>query len=443
MMRHFHQRNLLADKVSLASGNQPVTGMALEGASGTLVKELVKIIGLSILGAGVGWMIGTILNKIFYGKSSSMRIEFKLNKIRDGIWGKEHHIDREKLVAEMEKRQSPVFYLLQDCINEGDLWASAVKLISPISNWKGDPIDLTVEIDKLYVGRDDKTFVNKANKLAETAINDAWDSQAALISVANALKAAGATLDHPLLYRTMTVPQMASATESIVSILAAWQEIGGAASDVSRLSRKGQFKLAQFIGTAAEQIKDNDKKIAEAEKNLASIKRFNTDEAEVKAFLKSTPEIAEANDRLLAAMKVMGGIDKVRLEITSTVLRVVEAVLNILNGLPGGLDSTTTKIGTESLFDEAALLAKFPEMLPTMGMESIFGDSYSNRSAADYDSQLLAENSVVLETLLSIGTLCIRESGVQAELGGDVASKFNDSDVAALLAARIANRKRL
>lgn len=442
MMRHFHQRNLLADKVSLASGNKAVTGMATEGAGGQMVKELVKIIGLSILGAGVGWMIGTILNKIFYGKSSTTRISIKFDKIREGIWGKEHHIDREKLVGEMEKRNSPIFYLLQDCINEGDLWASAVKLIDPVANWKGDPIDLTVEIDKLYVGRDDKTFVNKAKQLADGAISDAWNSQAQLVSLGKALKSAGGSFEDPILYRSMTVEQLDKAAEGIVSLLAAWQEVGGAASDISRLSRKGQFKLAQFIGTAGEQIKANDKKIAEAEKNLIAIKRFNTDETEVKAFLKSTPEIEEANNRLMAATKVMGAIDKVRLEITSTVLKVVEAILNVLNGLPGGLDSATTKIGTEALFDEAALLAKFPELAEgTMALESLFGDSYSN--GINYDDQLLRENSVVIETLLSIGTLCIRESGVQAELGGDIAHKFNDSDVVALLAARIANRKRL
>lgn len=54
-----------------------------------------------------------------------------------------------------------------------------------------------------------------------------------------------------------------------------------------------------------------------------------------------------------------------------------------------------------------------------------------------------AENTVVLGNLLNLGTLVIRASGVQAELGGDLASKFKDPDVVGLLAARIANRKKL
>ena len=54
-----------------------------------------------------------------------------------------------------------------------------------------------------------------------------------------------------------------------------------------------------------------------------------------------------------------------------------------------------------------------------------------------------AETTVVLGNLLNIGTLVIRASGVQAELGGDSASKFKDTDVVGLLAARVANRKKL
>lgn len=57
--------------------------------------------------------------------------------------------------------------------------------------------------------------------------------------------------------------------------------------------------------------------------------------------------------------------------------------------------------------------------------------------------QAYAENVTIAGNLLNVGALVIRAAGVQAELGGSSASKFKDTDVVGLLAARIANRKKL
>ena len=58
-------------------------------------------------------------------------------------------------------------------------------------------------------------------------------------------------------------------------------------------------------------------------------------------------------------------------------------------------------------------------------------------------SKAATVNTATMGVLLNLGVLALRQAGVQAELGGSDATKFKDSDVAGLLAARVANRVKM
>lgn len=427
-MGTFNQKNLMGGAREVT--HTPTTFdnegrvMATEGMA-----DVAKVVGFVVIGFWVVGLIGFILQSVMGRKSRVARIQEQINSLSKlNISGKNNTtISREKLVAQLSKNNGQVNRLMAECVNEGSLWEAVTNMVKRgLFVWreKITVLEATIAIDKLYVARDEKVFPNRALKLAEEINASAAGVRMDLGKLAEELNKAGYKVENRVFFRENwndldgirnTAGQLGHLYETFV-------QFAGEQFDVDRLSTKGEFSIGAFVSSVAEEIKNIDKESSDTDKGLKEVERIRMDKDDVRKFLSTSDEIKQADEILTANMKLLAIATKVRAACASASLRVEEAMLGALNNTlkeEYKKDYTPSRVGLESLY-------------PTS--ETYIGETMIDR--------VCAENTQLFGTLLNIGTTMIREAGIQAELGGEHANKFNDSDVVRLLAARIQNRKK-
>lgn len=437
-----HKINPLAASIHHATQRVAPTGvvtMATEGHTSDFVKDVLKLIGLTILGASVSFAVGYILNSLFSSSRRKTHLTTKYSSLMDS---KETTVNRARLVQTLKDQNAHVNYLLVECVNEGKLWDEAASLIS--TSWfkmteKHSVLDATLEMDKLYSSRDDKTFVNRAEKLAKELVGSSNWIIGELQPLGRAVNEAGKKVDMSYATSRLDTPeQIRPVIEGLRSLHDAFIELAGEQKDTTYLSTKGEFKLKHHLDGVKKIFEEIDQEEKSVNKNIKELQRQNLDEEQIKTFLNSTPEIKAANEKLIACVQLLAIATKIRAVVRSAVTHTLNIMAGALNGALSPeykqSGSAVNRIGTEGLTMATESLEEiydFPVVTPM----------HQEQTPAEH--KLLCENTLVVSTLLDIGTLAIRAAGIQAELGGDQADKFKDSDVTALLAARFTNAKKI
>lgn len=414
--------NPLAKSIHVATVE---SGMALENSqSAKLVRELVKIIGLSILGAGIGWVIGSALESMFNSGRKARNLEDKYGNLK-GLMQGETKIDRSKLVGSLAATNATINYLLQDCINEGKLYAAASGLIQNKSFYFSEKLNVmqaTVEADKLYKACDERTFVNNAERLCKDLAGSVVFILSEINDINKALKEYGKGVDLPV-YRVnaeSTEEELRHVAEKIGEVVSAFIDLASTDSGMEKLSISGSFDVRGQIDNAEKVLANIDKEEDAVQKSYVEIQRASIDQDRVKEFVKSTPEIAAANARMLALIKIMAVADKGRGNIRSAVLH----TMNLMAGaLKRNLDPKYKGDGQHLI----------------MGTESLSPVMEGSTPA----EKLLAENTLYVANILNLGTMALREAGLQSGLSDENAAKYTDADLINMLAARFANTKKI
>lgn len=429
-MGTFNQKNLMGGAREVT--HTPTTFdnegrvMATEGMA-----DVAKVVGFVVIGFWVVGLIGFILQSVFGRRHRVDRITEQLNAIKEAYSKNQGTtISREKLVAQITKNNGQVNRLMAECVNEGSLWDAVTKMVQ--RGWlvwreKISVMEATVAIDKLYVARDEKVFANRALKLAQEINASAAGVRSDLGRLADELTKAGYKVQNRVYFREdfSNLAGVQEAAGHLANLYETYIQFASEQFDVDRLSTKGEFHIGAFVSTVEQEIKNIDKENDDATKGVKEVEQIRMDKEEVKKFLSSSAEIREADAILTANMKLLALATKVRAACASTSLRVEEAMLGALNN--------TLKAEYKKDFDGSRKPA-LESLMPAPVREAYTGETMIEK--------VCEENTQVFATLLNIGTTMVREAGIQAELGGKHANKFNDSDVARLLAARIQNRKK-
>lgn len=411
--------------------------MATEAIKAKGIKEVAQVIGFVIIGFWLVSAVGFILASIFGGRSRAVRIENLRKDISyftissSSSKPKATKISRAGLVKALSDQNGMITRLMADCVNEGSLWTATNKIVQRgfwVWREKMDVLKATIEIDKLYSARDEKVFVNRAMKLADEINGSAGAVKGELHDLARELIKAGFKVESRAYLRAKYdhLDDIRDEGAALMQLYDAFIQFAGEEFTVDRLSDKGDFEIAALMDKIGSEIKQYDTETTNAEKSIKDIERIKVDKPLVDEFLKSTPEIKRANDILVANHRLLALASRIRAACATASLRTEEAMLTAIKG--------TLK---EEYKKKAAG--------PAIGKESIDGgiaqfNSLRGDTPMSIGERILSENTVAFSTLLNIGTIMIREAGIQAELGGDQSNKFKDEDVVRLLAARIQNR---
>lgn len=422
-MGTFNRKNIMQDshEVVPVQPSKEVT-MATEGIAG----DLAKIVGMVVIGIWVVGAISMFINALFFSRNQSKRIQAQIESFRKlSISGKGNKLERSKLVAQLTSQNGRVNRLMAECINEGGLWNAVTSLAKRgLIVWreKITVLEATAAIDKLYVARDERVFAARAMKLAEEINASAAGVRSDLAALAEELHKAGIKVNNRVYFREKynDLNGVRQSANDLAQLYESFREYADEEFGVDRLSTRGEFAIGAFVDSIAADIANADKDAVNAEKTLKEVEKIRMDKEVVKKFLSSTDEIRQADEILTANMKLLALATRVRSFCAVASMRVEEAMLGAING---------------------TLKAEYKQGTPRTALESLqpTREIFVGETMVE---EICKENSKVFGTLLFIGTCMIRNAGIQAELGGDQANKFKDSDVARLLAARIQNRKK-
>ena len=430
-MRNFNRSNITGLEGSSSNLPAPpqVTQMGLEKAA-----DIAKVIGFVVIGFWLVGAVGFILQSIFGGRSRADRI----NKMLNGIEGdfklfKETHkttkINRQKLVDQLVKNNGTINRLIGECVNEGPLWKTVDGLIKRTMFFfveKVNILDAAAKVDTLYISRDEKTFPNRAMDLAKELNGSAAHIKSELGELARELNKAGYKIENQIYFRS-SFDDLEGLRKEAVHLSQLYDHFIEFASEewtADRLSVKGEFEIKTFIEGVSKEIDIYEKQAVNADKVIREIEKIKVDKDEVKQFINSSDQVSHANEVLTMNLKMLALATKIRAGCQTASLRTEEAMLGALSNTlkaeykkqPAGKGIGVESIGTPVQF------------------QALRGD------IVQIGDRILSENNVAFSTLLNVGTIIVREAGIQAELGGDAANKFKDEDVVRLLAARIQNR---
>lgn len=274
--------------------------IGLEGLSGmpSNAKEWLQLLGLMILGAGVGYAIGTLLNKFLYGKSKADKANKAAEKLEEmGV--KEVPIkDIVEKIKSDERFAEGVPRVFVDMIEQNSEWQKLVKSVSLF-----DP-----QPDKL-IGMAHSLFERNWNavddRAAERLVHEANDLTEKLITSTNGM----ANAVH-VLGLNVKVPSGNNATvDSLMAIVegvGAWEEeFTGrmmAVVPVDRISTSGSLQVMNVVSD----IKANAKAMEEGMDSVDSLMKSGNRRIDDE----SSKEAANYNDATKAAVARLGAAFK-------------------------------------------------------------------------------------------------------------------------------------